>query len=318
MTLTPDALAPRLEGLLAFPVTPFEEDGGLDLDAFRGQVDLLLGNGALAVFPGCGTGEFAALSREEYGQLVEACVRHVDGRVPVVAGAGYGTATAIELAAIAERAGADGLLLLPPYVTVGGTDGLEAHYRAVARSTKLAIILYQRDHVLFEPDMVARLAEEPNVIGVKDGIGHVERLLEIRKATGGRLLLLNGMPTAEISASALSFCGARGYSSAILNFLPEVAVPFHRAATAGDEATMHSLLDRAILPFAAIRRRRPGYAVTLIKAGARLRGLPVGRVRAPLSEVTPEDERSLGELLATLGCAAPLAAVGPEVAHGGR
>lgn len=304
--LNPDALAARLDGLLAFPVTPFGPDGELDLDAFRNQVDLLLSAGASAVFPACGTGEFAALSSTEYGRLVEACVRHVDGRVPVVAGAGYGTAIAKEFAALATRAGADGLLVLPPYLAIGAADGLENHYRAIARSTPLGVILYQRDQVVFEPAMVARLAEEPNVVGVKDGVGQVERLLEIRQATGGRLLLLNGMPTAEIHASALSFCGARSYSSAILNFAPEIAVPFFNATRAGDEATMRSLLDRAILPFAAIRRRRPGYAVTLVKAGARLRGLPVGQVRPPLSEVTPEDEASLRALLAQLGLEAPL------------
>ncbi|MGH7912046.1 MAG: dihydrodipicolinate synthase family protein, partial [Candidatus Dormibacteraceae bacterium] len=129
MSLTPDALASRLEGLLAFPVTPFAAGGELDLDAFRRQVDLLLGAGAVAVFPACGTGEFAALAGGEYERLLEACVRHVAGRAPVVAGAGYGTAAAIELAAIATRAGVDGLLLLPPYLTVGATEGLEAHYR---------------------------------------------------------------------------------------------------------------------------------------------------------------------------------------------
>lgn len=307
MPLTPDALAARLEGLLAFPLTPFGEKGALNLDAFLGQVDLLLGTGAGALFPACGTGEFASLSSTEYGRLLEVCVRHVGGRVPVVAGVGYGTATAIELAAIAAGAGVDGLLVLPPYLAIGDVDGVESHYRAVARSTPLGVILYQRDQVIFDPAMVGRLAEEPNIVGVKDGVGQVERLLEIRKATAGNLLLLNGMPTAEIHAAALSFCGARGYSSAILNFLPEVAVPFFHAAQGGDQATMRSLLDRAILPFAAIRRRRPGYAVSLVKAGARLRGLPVGRVRAPLSEVTPEDERSLRALLGQLGFEAPLA-----------
>ncbi|MFZ0215605.1 MAG: 5-dehydro-4-deoxyglucarate dehydratase [Candidatus Dormiibacterota bacterium] len=308
MALTPTALASRLEGLLAFPVTPFTADGDLNLDAFRNQVDLLLGAGAIAVFPACGTGEFAALSREEYGRLLDACVRHVDGRAPVVAGVGYGTAPASALAQLATRAGVDGLLVLPPYLSVGAADGLEAHYRAVARSTPLGVILYQRDQVVFEPESVARLAAEPNVIGVKDGIGQVERLLDIRRATGGNLLLLNGMPTAEIHAQALTFCGARGYSSAILNFLPEVAVPFYAAAREGDTATMHALLDTAILPFAAIRRRRPGYAVTLVKAAARLRGLPVGRVRPPLSEIGAQDERDLGALLAGLGFDGPLAA----------
>lgn len=301
MTTPPSQLGARLQGLLAFPVTPFTADDRVDTRLLRRQVERLLAAGVVGICPACGTGEYFSLAPNEYHDVVGACVEQVAGRVPVVAGVGYGPALARVYIAAAEEAGADGLLVFPPYLTHGGAAGLEEHYRAVARSTRLGVILYQRDQVLFDAETVARLAEEPNVIGLKDGIGQVERLLDIRRVVGDRLVLLNGLPTAEIHASALSFCGARGYSSAILNFIPEIAVGFYRAMCDGDAAAMHRHLDTAILPFAAIRRRRPGYAIALVKAGARLRGVPVGPVRAPLCEVAPEDEDDLRDLLSSLG-----------------
>lgn len=302
----PLELGPRLEGLLAFPLTPFTGEGRVNQELLRRQVDGLLARGAAAVCPACGTGEYFSLSPDEYEQVVGACAAEVSGRVPIVAGVGYGTALARTYAAIAGRAGADAVLVMPPYLAHGGVEGLEAHYRAIARSTPLGVILYQRDSAVFEPEMVVRLAAEDNVIGVKDGIGQLERLHQIRRLAGDRLILLNGLPTAEIHAQALAFCGARGYSSAILNFMPEIAIAFHRAYGDGDEAEMRRLLDTAVLPFATIRNRRPGYAVSLVKAGARLRGIPVGPARAPLSEVTAEDERDLLGLLSILGLDSPL------------
>ena len=300
MRFSPEELRSSLDGLLAFPLTPFTDDDGVHLPVLREGIERLLGAGVAGVFPACGTGEFFSLSPAEYSQVVSACVEQVGGRVPVVAGTGYGTALARSFAAAAEEAGADGLLVLPPYLVSGGPEGLEDHYRAVARSTRLGIILYQRDQAIFEPETVERLAAAPNVIGFKDGAGEAERLLRIRGRTAGRLILLNGMPTAEIHARSLAACGARAYSSAILNFMPEVATRFYRAMREGDEGAMDSLLERAVLPFAEIRRRRPGYAVALVKAGARLRDVPVGRVRPPLGEVRPEDEKDLRDLLASL------------------
>lgn len=301
MTIPAAELGSRLQGLLAFPLTPFTPENRINAPLLRRQVERLLGAGAIAVCPACGTGEFFSLGPDEYRQVIDATVQQVAGQVPVVAGVGYGPALARAYVAVAEQAGADGLLVFPPSPPHAGAAGLEDHYRTVARSTRLGVILYQRDQVLFEAETVARLAQEPNVVGLKDGIGQVERLLDIRRVVGDRLVLLNGLPTAEIHAAALSFCGARGYSSAILNFMPEIATAFYRATQTGDTATMQRLLDDAILPLAAIRRRRPGYAIALVKAGARLRGVPVGPVRPPLREVTAEDERDLRGLLSSLG-----------------
>jgi len=303
----PTELRTSLRGLLAFPLTPFASDGALALDALREHVELLLETDCAAVFVACGTGEFFSLAADEYEEVVRTCVQQVDGRVPVVAGAGYGTRLACEYAQAAEACGADAVLLLPPYLTESPQAGLADHCLAVAAATQIGVILYQRSTALFEPETVDRIAASaPNVIGFKEGVGQIDRLLRIRDRVGDRLLFLNGMPTAEVYAQSLAHVGFGCYSSALLTFLPEVATAFYQAFAAGDEATMADLLRRAILPFTAIRAREKGYAVSLVKAGARLRGVPVGPVRSPLRDPVQKDEDDLRALLTELACAAPL------------
>ncbi|HEY1617044.1 MAG TPA: 5-dehydro-4-deoxyglucarate dehydratase [Streptosporangiaceae bacterium] len=307
MTLTPPELRAALDGLLAFSLTPFAADGGLDRDALREHVEQLISHRCAAIFPACGTGEFFSLSLPEYRDVVATCVDQVAGRVPVVAGTGYGTVLAREFAAAAESAGADGLLVLPPYLIDAPQLGLVDHYTAVASSTRLGIIVYQRGTALFEPTALEQIAAAPNVIGFKDGLGQIDRIQRLRARVGDRLVYMNGMPTAEIYAGAMMACGVTTYSSALLTFWPEVSVAFQRAMLAGDAATAESLLKQAVLPFAEIRDRGAGYAVALVKAGARLRGLRVGRVRAPLADPGPDDEDALRALLSDLGCERPFA-----------
>jgi 5-dehydro-4-deoxyglucarate dehydratase len=302
MTLTPLELRSALDGLLAFSLTPFSADGGVDLDALREHVEQLVSHRCAAIFPACGTGEFFSLSLREYRDVVATCVDQVAGRVPVVSGAGYGTALAREFAAAAESAGADGVLVLPPYLVDAPQQGLVNHYTAVASSTRLGIVVYQRGTAVFEPTALEQIAAAHNVIGFKDGVGQIDRIQRLRARVGERLVYMNGMPTAEIYASAMMACGVMTYSSALLTFLPEVSVSFQRALIAGDAPTAESLLKQAIVPFVEIRRRGVGYAVSLVKAGARLRGLRVGRARPPLTDPGPDDEDALRRLLADLDC----------------
>jgi 5-dehydro-4-deoxyglucarate dehydratase len=290
-----------LSGLLSFPLTPFGQDSSIDCRALAGLIDIALTAGATGFFVACGTGEFNALTRQEFQLVVTTAVRKVRGRVPVFAGAGGGTAVAIEFVQIAAEAGADGVLVLPPYLVEAPSDGLAAHYLAIAAATDLRVVVYQRANAVFEPVTVERLVKAENIIGFKDGVGQIERLHRIRATVGDRLIYMNGMPTAELYAGALAACGARGYSSALLNFVPEIASEFYSAFCANDAVTMNSTLDRAVLPFVEIRNRRAGYAVSLVKAGARLRGLAVGSVRPPLADPTAPDEADMKKLLQRLG-----------------
>ncbi len=302
MTSPASALAGRLDGLLFFPVTAFGPDGALDLDAFRAHVRAGVEAGAAAVFACCGTGEFHALTPEEFGACVAAAVEETAGRVPVVAGAGYGTALALQYAALAEQAGADGLLAMPPYLVNADQEGLLRHYTALAAGTGLDVIVYQRDNAVFTPQTVVALAAIPNVIGLKDGYGDLDLMQRIISAVrtarpGEDFLYFNGLPTAELTGLAYRGIGVTLYSSAVYAFSPEIALAFHHALTTGDDAMVDRLLDGFYRPLVDLRNKGRGYAVSLVKAGVRLRGTDVGEVRPPLSEPSPAHVKELAELI---------------------
>lgn len=301
-------LVDRLDGLLFFPVTPFhrmpdERAGTVDLDAFSTHLTIRLEAGPAAVFACCGTGEFFSLGLEEYTQCVQAAVKAAAGRVPVIAGIGYGAAMAATFAEAARTAGADGLLVMPPYLVSGSAQGLRDHYTALAESTDLDIIIYQRDNVTFTPEVVADLAALPNVVGFKDGRGDLDLMQRIVSAVRERhgddaLLYLNGLPTAEMSQLAYRGIGVDGYSSAVFCFAPDIALAFYRAYKADDLELVNALLDRFYRPLVELRQLGAGYAVSLVKAAVRLEGLDAGPVRPPLSEAAPEHIARMAELIA--------------------
>jgi 5-dehydro-4-deoxyglucarate dehydratase len=288
-------LADRLDGLLFFPVTAFDESGALALDAFREHVARGIDAGAAAVFACCGTGEFSALDLDEYSACVTAAVQVAGGHVPVLAGTGYGTALGTRFLQRAADAGADAALVLPPYLVDGGPDGLRQHYARLAETSDVDLILYQRGNAIFEPATVAALADSPRIVGFKDGHGDVELMQRI-VTTVPSLLYLNGLPTAEASQLAYRGIGVHVYSSAVFCFAPDIAMAFYHALRAGDDALVRRLLDEFYVPFVQLRRRGPGYAVALVKAGVRLSGLEVGAVRPPLREPDDEHVKALAEL----------------------
>ncbi|MDJ0345487.1 5-dehydro-4-deoxyglucarate dehydratase [Streptomyces sp. H10-C2] len=300
--MTSASLAERLDGLLFFPVTAYGPDGELDLDIFRAHVREGIEAGAAAVFACCGTGEFHALTPEEFQACVAAAVEVSAGRVPVVAGAGYGTALAVRFARLAEEAGADGLLAMPPYLVVPDQAGLLRHYSGLAAGTGLDIIVYQRDNAVFAPETVVELARIPNIIGLKDGLGDLDlmqRIIsEVRTGLPERdFLYFNGLPTAELTGLAYRGIGVLLYSSAVFCFAPEIALAFHKALNTGDDKTVNKLIDGFYRPLVSLRTQGRGYAVSLVKAGVRLRGLDVGEVRSPLVEPAPAHVKELAELI---------------------
>ncbi|MFJ3668655.1 5-dehydro-4-deoxyglucarate dehydratase [Streptomyces sp. NPDC090106] len=302
--MTPADLAARLgipSGPLFFPVTACDEDGAVDLDVYRAHVRRGVEAGAAAVFACCGTGEFHALTPEEFQECVRAAVEETAGRVPVVAGAGYGTALAVRYARIAAEAGADGLLALPPYLVLAGQEGLLRHYRDLARATDLPVIVYQRDNAVFTPATAVELARTEGIVGLKDGLGDLDLMQRIvsavRTEVPGDFLYFNGLPTAEQTQVAYRAIGVPLYSSAVFCFAPEIALAFHRALETGDTTTVRRLLDGFYRPFVELRAQGRGYAVALVKAGVRLRGLDVGQVRSPLHEPTEDHVKQLAQVI---------------------
>ncbi|MFG2130154.1 5-dehydro-4-deoxyglucarate dehydratase [Streptomyces sp. NPDC048751] len=302
--MTPAPLAARLRvpsGPLFFPVTAYGPDGSVDLDTYRAHVRRGVEAGAAAVFACCGTGEFHALTPEEFETCVRAAVAETDGRVPVIAGAGYGTALAVRYGRLARAAGADGLLAMPPYLVIAGQEGLLRHYREVASATDLPVIVYQRDNAVFTPETVVELARTEGIIGLKDGLGDLDLMQRIvsavRSEVPGDFLYFNGLPTAEQTQLAYRALGITLYSSAVFCFAPEIARAFYDALGSGDDTTAHRLLDGFYRPFVELRAQGRGYAVALVKAGVRLRGLDVGEVRPPLHEPSEDHVKQLAQVI---------------------
>jgi 5-dehydro-4-deoxyglucarate dehydratase len=258
----------------------------------------MLEHNPAGLFAAGGTGEFFSLTLTEFKQVVKAAVEETTGKVPVLAGCGYGTAMAIEFAQAAEAAGADGLLLLPPYLVSGEPQGLAAHAEAVCRATKLGVILYNRDNFVIQEDTLESLCERcPNLVGFKDGYGDIELMTRIYARMGDRLTYVGGLPTAETFALPYLEMGVTTYSSAIFNFLPNFANDFYAAVRRRDHETIYKGLREFVLPYSRIRNRRKGYAVSIVKAGMKVVGRPAGAVRTPLLDLTDGEMQELTTLI---------------------
>ena len=289
-------------GLLSFPITDFDAEGNFDPRSYAARLEWLAPYGATALFAAGGTGEFFSLVSDEYGQVVKTAVDTCRGKVPIIAGAGGPTRQAIAFAQEAERAGAHGILLLPHYLTEASPEGIAAHVEAVCKSVKFGVIVYNRGVCRLQPATLVQLAERcPNLIGFKDGIGDIELMVSIRQALGDRVAYLGGLPTAEVYAAAYKALGVPVYSSAVFNFVPKMALDFYRAVTDDDRATQSRLLDDFFLPYLAIRNRKAGYAVSIIKAGAEIVGHPGGPVRTPLTDLTRLECEQLAALIERMG-----------------
>jgi 5-dehydro-4-deoxyglucarate dehydratase len=293
-------------GLLSFPITDFDAEGNFRPSTYAQRLDWLAPYGATALFAAGGTGEFFSLTHDEYSQVIRTAVDTCAGKVPILAGAGGPTRSAIAFAREAERLGAKGVLLLPHYLTEASQDGLVAHVEAVCRSVDIGVVVYNRAQCRLTPESLEKLADRcPNLIGFKDGIGDIELMVSIRRRMGDRFSYLGGLPTAEVYAAAYKALGVPVYSSAVFNFMPQLAMDFYHAIANDDHATTNRLLDEFFLPYIAIRNRKAGYAVSIVKAGARLVGHDGGPVRAPLTDLTPEECDMLDRLITRTSPAFP-------------
>jgi 5-dehydro-4-deoxyglucarate dehydratase len=301
--MTPQELKSVLQaGLLSFPLTDFDADLRFAPASYAGRLEWLQPHGATVLFAAGGTGEFFSLEPREYADVIRVALATCRGRTPIVAGAGGGTTLAIQYAQEAERLGAQGVLLLPHYLTEASQAGLVAHVEAVCRSVKIGVIVYNRGACRLTPASLQALAQRcPNLIGFKDGVGDIEKFVAVRQTLGDRFAYLGGLPTAEVFAGAYKAMGCPVYSSAVFNFAPRMAMAFYTAHAGGETAACDRLIRDFFLPYIALRNRGEGYAVAIVKAGAAIVGHPAGPVRPPLSDLQAEEFEQLRTLIATLG-----------------
>jgi 5-dehydro-4-deoxyglucarate dehydratase len=167
---------------------------------------------------------------------------------------------------------------------------------------KFGVIVYNRGVCKLQPATLAKLADRcPNLIGFKDDIGYIELMVAIYQRMGDRFAYLGGLPTAGVYAAAYKALGTPVYSSAVFNFIPKTAVQFYESVRNDDHATQHRLLHDFFMPYLEIRNRGAGYAVSIVKAGARLAGHDAGPVRPPLTDLKPEEMDQLASLISALG-----------------
>lgn len=287
------------EGLLSFPVTHFNPDQSFNEAAYREHIAWLGSYKPAGLFAAGGTGEFFSLTLDEFSTVVKAAVEENAGRMPVLAGCGYGTAMAKQFATAADKAGADGILLLPPYLLNSDAAGILAHVQAVCATTSLGVIFYNRDNAIVDEVTLERMCDScPNLIGFKDGYGDIELMTRIYARLGDRLTYVGGLPTAETFALPYLEMGVTTYSSAIFNFLPKFAMDFYASVRAHDHAAVYKALRDFVIPYIDIRNRRKGYAVSIVKAGLNAIGRPAGPVRTPLTDLTDAELASLTTLIA--------------------
>jgi 5-dehydro-4-deoxyglucarate dehydratase len=285
-------------GLLSFPITDFTPDGEFDAASYARRLQWLSSYGAAGLFAAGGTGEFFSIGYDEYDAVIRTAVENSDKDVPVLAGVGYGTRMAIDLARRAEAAGAAGILVLPHYLMVAEEAGVIEHMKAICQSVGLGVIYYARDNTKLSPAGLEKLAETcPNFIGYKDGIGDLQLMQRVHYRLGDRLVHIGGLPTAEVFAQPYLEMGVTTYSSAVFNFVPELALRFYKAVRQRDAQTVDALMKSFYVPLIELRDKKRGYAVSMIKAGADLVGRPAGKVRPPLTELDAGERETLRALI---------------------
>jgi 5-dehydro-4-deoxyglucarate dehydratase len=293
----PTTLRNKLTGVIAFPVTPFKEDLSLDLPALHENLTNLMQYSISALVAAGGTGEMYSLTPAEYTRVVELTALAVEDRVPVIAGVGFGQRLAIEMAQAAEKAGADGILVFPPYYTHAEHEGLFEYYRAIGAATRLGMIIYSRDWAIFSPAMVERLTSIPTLVAWKDGQGDIRRLQTIMNRVGDRLHWIGG--AGDDLVAAYYSIGIRTFTSSIATVAPRLSLKLHELGEAGDFEVLIDLLERCVVPLYALRGRHKGYEVSAMKAMMDMVGLNGGPVRPPLVNVKPEEEDELRTILAS-------------------
>lgn len=297
--MNPSELKASLRGVMSFSITPFAEDQSLDLDTLARHVERMSYSGVHQIAVAGAVAEYYALTFAEYRDVIRTSIAAAGGRVPVLVGIGHSTRIAVELARIADGEGASGLLINPLYLVAPGIDGMVAHHEALAQVSNLGQIVFSTRASPFGPDSMARLAEVDQVVGLKDELGDLDLFLGCVDRLGDRIAWINGM--AEPFTSAYFAAGASCVTTGLANFAPEIPLAVYAAAEVGDYAACNELVRERVMPIAALRKKRPGYHISIIKEALALLGRSVGPCRLPLLGVAPEDRATLAGLLSRLG-----------------
>jgi len=288
------------EGAHTALVTPFNEKGMIDPDAYRKLIDKQFDNGIKGIVPVGTTGESATLSTEEHQLVIEMAVKQAGKRGLVIAGTGSNsTREAIDLTQSAELAGADAALLVTPYYNKPSQEGLFQHYRAIAQSTELPLMLYSipgRCHIQIDVETVVRLAEFPNIRAIKEAGGVTERVVQLRAALSPEFEILSGDDVLTVDFMK---AGAVGVVSVASNLIPGAMADLTRAMLEGRVADAEAIHGKYADLFSAFLKLDTNPVP--IKAALGLTGECRPRLRLPMVEMSDEKVAELRSTLVALG-----------------
>jgi 4-hydroxy-tetrahydrodipicolinate synthase len=287
------------QGSMVALVTPMREDGSIDFPALRKLIDFHIDNGTTAIIAVGTTGESATVNVDEHCQIIKESVKHIRGRVPVIAGTGANsTAEAIELTRYAREARADACLLVTPYYNKPPQEGLYRHYKAIAEAVPIPQILYNvpgRTACDMLPETVIRLAAIPNIIGIKEATGKIDRVKQITEACGDRMEVYSGD---DATALDLMLAGGQGVISVTANVAPKQMSELCSAALVGDEATARAINERLM----DLHKKLFVEANPIpVKWALKEMGLIEGGIRLPLTPLAEEYHAVVRQALRTAG-----------------
>lgn len=287
------------QGSMVALVTPMREDGSIDFPALRKLIDFHIENGTSAIIAVGTTGESATVNVDEHCQIIKESVKHIRGRVPVIAGTGANsTAEAIELTRYAHEARADACLLVTPYYNKPPQEGLYRHYKAIAEAVPIPQILYNvpgRTACDMLPETVIRLAPIPNIVGIKEATGQIDRVQQITQACGDRMEVYSGD---DATALELILAGGKGVISVTANVAPKQMSELCAAALAGDETTARAIDERLM----DLHKKLFVEANPIpVKWALKEMGMIEGGIRLPLTPLAEEYHAVVRQALRTAG-----------------
>lgn len=289
-------LRDQLKGVVGFPITPFQADLSLDLAGLESNVLEMIKYPFCSLVAAGGTGEMYSLTPSENVEVVRRTVAVTNGKMPVIGGVGFNAKIASDMAREMEKAGVDALLVMPPYYVNAPQQGLFDYYAAVGKATALPLAIYSRDWAVFTAEMVAKLADQVPTLQIwKDGQGDARKYQRIMAHNGDRLAWLGGL--GDDCVAPYFSIGVQGYTSSISNVAPKLSLALSEAGMKRDFATLDKLVNKYVHPLYALRDKKRGYEVSVMKKMMDIIGLKGGPVRPPLENVAENEVVAISKIV---------------------
>lgn len=286
------------KGVIAYPITPFDQEEKVDISLFKKLVERLVISGSHGIAPLGSTGVLPYLTDEEKEAITEATIQQVGGRVPILVGvSNLTTEKTIHHAKFAENAGADAVMIIPMSYWKLTDDEIVAHYDAVASKISIPIMAYNNpatSGVDMSPALLKRLLEIPNVTMIKESTGDIQRMHYLRKELGEEVAFYNGSNPLALAAFA---AGAKGWCTAAPNLIPELNIELYNAVQNNDLETAQNLFYKQVDLLKFIVAKGLPRAV---KSGLNILGENGGQLRSPLKPLTELETSELKEILSTV------------------